>query len=71
MKIINNTHCTTFHDVGIGCVFQYVNTIFMRTDDNETDCGLMNAVNLENGTAVHFCYDEKVRLLPEAHIVIE
>lgn len=71
MKIINNTPCTLFHDVEVGGVFQYADEIFMRTDDNNTNLGLMNAVNLECGLAVHFSCDNRVHLLPGAHVVIE
>lgn len=71
MKIINNTPCTMFHDVEIGCVFECAGAIFMRTDNNNTDWGVMNAVNLESGFAVHIDCDDRVHPLPNAHVIIE
>ena len=71
MKVIKKTTCTLFPDVEVGGVFQCANAIFMRTDDIDTEFGLMNAINLENAKPAHFFYDDEVSLLPRAHIIIE
>ena len=71
MKIIRNTPSTLFQEVEVGDVFQYADMVFMRTDDNTTELGIMNAVNFERGITVHFDHDIKVTPLPKAHVVIE
>lgn len=71
MKIINNTPLTPFRNVEFGSVFKYADAILMRTDDNVTELGTMNAVNLESGFAVSFYLDDMVSPLPKAHVVLE
>jgi len=73
MKIskIKSKSTLYFDNLNIGDLFEYEGEIFMKIEEIQTATTYLNAVNLEQGTAIKIYIDEMIKPIDEDEYIFE